>query len=501
MDSPADHSGTPADAETQQRPAEGGDQRQPPAESKQPEDPRRRRRRWLVIGGIGAALVVVALIFGVPWIVHRMNVVTTDDAYVNGHVTSVAARVQGQVIRVLVDDNNRVRKGDLIVQLDRQPYAVQVAQKQAAVGTAKAALVNTEAQVRGLLAQIFSQRWQLQRGIEGVRNQLALLRSNVSQLKVEQANLVLAENDYVRGQGLIVHSAISQQQFDQYKAALEVAKNRVAAAQDTIQQTRASQGLPPDRDHPLDVPTHLDQSFSGVRQALGQMVQSLAQLGITPKSYDATPEQVLKQLQSEAQSPQAFERLVSRAPSVLAARAQVRQAEDDLRQAELNLSYCEVFAEIDGAVARRNVNPGDNAQPGQPLMAIRSLTEIWIDANFKETQLADLRIGQRAELYVDMYGKRRQFHGRITGFTAGTGSTLSLLPPQNATGNFVKVVQRLPVRIELTEPNPEDFPLFIGLSVEPEVYFKEPATGPDAGKYLQPYFAPAASTAAAVPKQ
>jgi membrane fusion protein (multidrug efflux system) len=269
----------------------------------------------------------------------------------------------------------------------------------------------------------------------------------------------------------------------------------VSAAQDAIQQTRASLGLPPDREHPLDTPIHLDQNFSGVREALGQMVQSLAQLGVTPKSYNETPEQVLAELQSHGQGEHSFERLLSRAPAVRTAQAQVRQAEDELREAELNLSYCNVVAEIDGAVARRNVNPGDNVQPNQPLMALRSLTEIWIDANFKETQLADLRIGQRADLYVDMYGNRRKFQGRITGFTAGTGSALSLLPPQNATGNFVKVVQRLPVRIDLTQPIPEDSPLFIGLSVEPEVYYKEPATGPDAGKYLQPYVSAAPSPA------
>ena len=119
-------------------------------------------------------------------------------------------------------------------------------------------------------------------------------------------------------------------------------------------------------------------------------------------------------------------------------------------------------------------------------MAVRSLTEIWIDANFKETQLADLRIGQRVRCEVDMYGSRREFEGRITGFTMGTGQTLALLPPQNATGNFVKIVQRLPVRIELTDYDPDKAPLFVGLSVAPYVYYKEPPTGPHAGEVLQP---------------
>jgi membrane fusion protein (multidrug efflux system) len=120
-------------------------------------------------------------------------------------------------------------------------------------------------------------------------------------------------------------------------------------------------------------------------------------------------------------------------------------------------------------------------------MAVRSLTEIWIDANFKETQLASLRIGQRVRCEVDMYGGRREFEGRITGFTMGTGETLALLPPQNATGNFVKIVQRLPVRVELDNYNPDKDPLFVGTSVVPYAYYKEPSTGDHAGDVLQPF--------------
>jgi membrane fusion protein (multidrug efflux system) len=167
----------------------------------------------------------------------------------------------------------------------------------------------------------------------------------------------------------------------------------------------------------------------------------------------------------------------------------------NLDQALLDLRYCDVVSEIDGVVTRREVNPGNNVIPGQSVMAVRSLTEIWIDANFKETQLARLRIGQAADVDVDMYGSRERFKGRISGFTMGTGSTLALLPPENATGNFVKVVQRLPVRIDLQDYDPDKTPLFIGLSVTPHVYVNEKPTGPDAGKVLQPYLA--AATAAA----
>ena len=180
-----------------------------------------------------------------------------------------------------------------------------------------------------------------------------------------------------------------------------------------------------------------------------------------------------------------YERIVPEAPEVRQAVAKRVQAERDLAQAELDLRYCEVRAEIDGVVARRNVNPGNNVAAGQALMAVRSLTEIWVDANFKETQLADMRIGQRAELEVDMYGSRKVFRGRISGFTMGTGQTLALLPPQNATGNFVKIVQRLPVRIELEDYDPEKETLFVGLSVTPYVFVKEAPQGPGAGRRLQ----------------
>jgi membrane fusion protein (multidrug efflux system) len=182
-------------------------------------------------------------------------------------------------------------------------------------------------------------------------------------------------------------------------------------------------------------------------------------------------------------------------------------ARRDLDQAQLNLRYCDIFAEIDGVVTRRNVNPGNNVQVGQSLMAIRSLTEIWVDANFKETQLRNLRIGQPVDLRLDMYGKRHEFKGRISGFTMGTGSTLALLPAENATGNFIKVVQRLPVRIEFMNYDPDKEPVFVGLSVEPVVHIHEEATGPDAGKLLQPYLeqpktpAPAPAPATPEPKK
>jgi membrane fusion protein (multidrug efflux system) len=164
-----------------------------------------------------------------------------------------------------------------------------------------------------------------------------------------------------------------------------------------------------------------------------------------------TPKQTLEEFYRRDPSgdlDRIYAALVKTAPSLKQAETNLEQAQRDLDQAKLNLRYCTVFAEIDGVITRRNVNPGNNVQVGQSLTAIRSLRDIWVDANFKETQLRNLRIGQRVDLELDMYGGKQIFDGRISGFAFGTGSTLALLPAQNATGNFVKVVQRLPVRID-----------------------------------------------------
>jgi len=234
------------------------------------------------------------------------------------------------------------------------------------------------------------------------------------------------------------------------------------------------------------VPPDLDQTFSSVLQAQADLIESAAQLGVI-HSFDQSPKQMVEEFEKKGDVDLVFAKLAMEAPGVKQAEAKLEVANQELAQAELNLRYCDIVAEIDGVVTRRNVNPGDYVQIGQNLMAIRSLHDIWVDANFKETQLADLRIGQAADLYVDMYGGRRVFKGRLSGFTMGTGSTLALLPAQNATGNFIKVVQRLPVRIDLEGYDPDKDTLFTGTSVVPYVYINKPPTGPDAGKFLQTY--------------
>jgi len=451
---------------------------------------RQRLLKRLLIGAAAAVVLGIAAVIGIPWIKEILTTVSTDDAYVNGHVTFVAARVPGQVSRVLVDDNNRVRAGDLLAELDKEPYEDIVAIKKAAVDTAQANLVAAEASVRAVEAKARSQSWKLQHAMEYVDNQIKLLQAKIAALDKSKASLKLAEVEFERVSKLVATGlAASHEQFDQRQAALSVAQADETQALADIHQIRVSLGLPatPERGEDLgQVPPDLDQTFSSVREAQAELIQTAAELGVS-HTYNQTPKQMLAEFEKRGGGniDVAFSHLVPGAPAVKQASAKLESAQRDLDQAELNLRYCRIVADIDGVITRRNVNAGNDVLAGQGLMAIRSLKEIWVDANFKETQLGDLRIGQAVDLYVDMYGGRHVFRGRITGFTMGTGSTLALLPPQNATGNFVKVVQRLPVRIELLNYDPDKEPLFIGLSVVPYVYLNKPPTGPDAGKVLQ----------------
>jgi membrane fusion protein (multidrug efflux system) len=437
--------------------------------------------------------LAIAGYFLVPWLRTAVNTISTDDAYVNGHVTFVAPRVAGQVTRVLVDDNYRVKRGDVLVQLDKEPFQVQLAIKKAAVTTAEADLAAANARVRSQLGQARANRFKLEHAIEDVHTQVANLGAAVATLNSRKATLDLAEANLKRGEELAPGGGISKEELDQRRQTVKVDKAAVDQALQQVYSLRAGLGLPtlPAKGEDLTaVPPDLDQNFSAVREALGALIQSAAQFGYTPSSWDVTPKEAITRFYKqdpEGNLDRIYAQIIPRAPAVKQAEAKLLQARSDLAQAELDLRYTDVVSEIDGVVTRRNVNPGNNVAVGQNLMAIRSLTEIWVDANFKETQLADLRIGQRARIEVDMYGSRREYEGRITGFTMGTGQTLSLLPPQNATGNFVKIVQRLPVRIELTNYDPDkDPPLFVGLSVTPYVYYKEPPTGPNAGAVLQP---------------
>src|ERR1700741_4243201 len=215
-----------------------------PASSPVPPSGRPSMRRRALIGAIGALVLVLAARFRIPWIRFALSTVSTDDAFVNGHVTFVAPRVHGQVSRVLVDDNNRVRKGDLLVELDKEPFQDAVAVKKAAVDTAQADLQAPRATVRGIEAQAMSRRWNLQHAIEDVDNQVSLLRARVAALEKSRASLKLAELDFERAKQLIGSTTISQQEYDRRDAALTTARAQVTQSLADVYQIRVSLGLP-----------------------------------------------------------------------------------------------------------------------------------------------------------------------------------------------------------------------------------------------------------------
>src|SRR5215467_7846214 len=250
-----------------------------------------RSRRTLIV--LGVLLVVFVII---PRVFHAWHTVSTDDAYVNSYVTFVASRVSGQVLRVLVDDNDRVNKGDVLVELDPEPFQVQVDIRQAAVDTAQANLVLAQATVRSLLGQARSQRFKLVRAIEDVDNQIALIRARVATWEQSKATLVLAQAEFDRAERLLATRVVSAEEYDKRREELDVAKAQVTQALESVLQARVALGLPaqpPGGASLADVPPDLDQTFSSVRQAQAELLQSAGQLGIVPSSYNLTPKQLI----------------------------------------------------------------------------------------------------------------------------------------------------------------------------------------------------------------
>jgi membrane fusion protein (multidrug efflux system) len=400
------------------------------------------------------------------------------------------------------------------MRLDTEPYRTIRDQKQAALARAKlhideqvASLHAAEAEVEQARNQVQSQvaglwgNWFLLQTVQSlVRYQEAGLRVNLANEKLQKANLTLAEKEHDRYADLAPRGAAPVEMLDQKKASLDVAKEQFATSLENVKQTRALLGLPASQDSTSGL-ADIEETYPGVRYALANAQQTLAQLGVPISLLNMRTTAI-----PERFSTLDLNSIMEKVPSVQMARARVRQAraalggtafnpekpydhpdvvqaQKELEQAELNFGYTEIKAAISGFINGRAVNPGNQIQAGQSVMAIRPLEKVWIDANFKETQLGKLRIGQPVDIYVDAYPDR-VFKGRVAGFSPGTGAALSLLPPQNATGNFVKVVQRLPVRIELIDAPPKDAPLFVGLSVSPEVNFKATPTGPNAGERL-----------------
>jgi membrane fusion protein, multidrug efflux system len=390
------------------------------------EAPRSRRRGILI-----AVIAVVVLIALLVWWRSTYSE-DTDDAQVNGHLIQISSRIAGQVIHVDVEENQVVKAGDPIAELDPRDYQVAVENAQAALDSAKAAAaaarvnvpiitINTGSNLTSANADVTGAH----ASVEQAEQQLSAARANVVQA---EANNTKAQQDLARYKPLVAKDVISKQQFDAAVAAADAAQASLASAQ-------ASQAAAQD----------------AVRVAHEREAQSQAAL-----SYAKTaPQQVAAQ---DARAKQA--------------EAQVEQAQAQLDQAKLNLSYTRIIAPEPGIITRKSVEINQNVSAGQNLMTLVSLQGLWVTANFKETQLRHMTAGQKVKIHVDSTGK--EYSGTVTQIGGATGSVLSLFPPENATGNYVKVVQRIPVRIDFTDLAHEDphQELRPGLSVEPKVRVK-----------------------------
>jgi membrane fusion protein (multidrug efflux system) len=384
-----------------------------------------KRRRNLVILGV----VIVVLVGSVFLWRYFSSYESTDDAQADVHLYPVSARVSGYVVRVNVDDNQWVEKGTVLVELDPKDYEVAIAQAQANLASAEATAkslnitvpitsVNSTSQLKSTASDIVNAT----AGIIAAERQLVAAHA---QLEQAQANDVRAQDDLHRYKLLVDKREVAQQVYDQ---ALATAKSSTAA----VEAARANESAA--------------QQF--VQQAQSRLVQADA----SHQSAGTGPQQV--------SSTQARAR---------AAVADVEQKRALLEQAQLNLRYTKIVAPVNGQV-NKTVVVGMNVQEGQQLLTVVPLDEVWVTANFKETQLKHMRVGQRAEIHVDSTG--RKLKGRVDSIAGATGPLFSLLPPENATGNYVKIVQRIPVKIVLEPGENRDRQLRPGMNVVPDVYLQ-----------------------------
>ena len=388
-----------------------------PAGADVPEKPKAKRAPF-VLGGL---VLVLGTIGGTVYLNGRGKE-STDDAFVEAHVANVAPRISGQVTKVLVSDNARVKVGDVLVELDDRDAKVKVATSEADLLSAKANLV-------------------------AFQTQLALTEKNVD------ANLLQARGGIVSAAAM---SGSSKAQIDQAKADIDAAQSRVALAQTDLQriQKLSAEGAVPQSQ--LDtMKANYDQAAAALAQAKAR--QASAQEGVTNAAGGIASAQ--GRLVAAQSGP---EQVAAAKAAVGVAEARVAQAEANLDQAKLNLSYTQIKAQVDGIVSRRSVEVGQTVDPARPLMALTALGDVWIVANFKEDQIAHMREGESVAIKIDAFPGRK-LQGHVDSLSGGSGARFSLLPPDNASGNFTKVVQRIPVLIRF-DGLPNDVQLRPGMS-------------------------------------
>ena len=410
-------------------------------ETVRPEPPRRNQRRKILIAGVVLALIAAALFL---WL-RSLNHESTDDAQIDGHIIPVSSKIYGNVLEVLVTDNQPVKQGQVLARLDPRDYQAKVDQAKATVGVA-------ESQARGASVGVPLTRETTLSETSGAEAQLSAAQADYQKAKADyeraansdismaRANVESAQATYDRAQAdlnrmrpLMEKAEISRLQFDSYQAAARVAESDLKATRDKV--ASATQEAETKKAAMSASQARIAQARAGVSQA---------QAG---------------QKQVEA-----------RVADVASAAANIQQARANLAAAELNLSYTTIVAPMDGVVTRKSVEIGQVLQPGQGLLMLVPLNDVWVTANFKETQLREVRPGQTAEVKVDLTGKT--YSGRVDSIAGATGTKMSLMPPENATGNYVKVVQRIPVKIVLDPIPGGNTILRPGMNVEATILTK-----------------------------
>jgi membrane fusion protein (multidrug efflux system) len=385
------------------------------------------------LGGRAAALLVLALVIvgGGLFLRNSLAWESTDDAQVNGHIMPLSVRVNGYVLEVPVIEGQLVHAGDVLVTIDPKDYTIAVEQAQATFADAQASALSsrfnvpiTSVTTKSNLDSADTAVVNAEAGFQAAQQNFESAKAVLQQA---EANAAKSDADLVRYEQLVAKEDISHQQYDQAVAAAKANRSGVVSAGATVLAAEQA-----------------------VRQAQGKLLQSRADV----RSAETAPQQVS----------------MTRAKAD-AADAQARERKAQLNQAELNLSYTVVRSPVTGIIGKKTVEVGQNVSIGQELVEVVPLDDVWVTGNFKETQLAHMRPGQPVEIKVDAYGRTWKAH--VTNLGAGAGSVFSLLPPENATGNYVKVVQRVPVRIDFDRNSGPDFNaeglLKPGLSVEPEV--------------------------------
>lgn len=380
---------------------------------------------WLIV----VFFLVLCSGGGLYWWVFLKDRVTTDNAYVMADTARISSRVPGTVVRVLVENDQPVKVGQLLVELDRTDYQVALERAEASLAKVEAEIKAAEALLALTDRQTAAQVSAASTVPPETKDRRRELHHRLQELEKNKiaatADLVTAQKDKERFQSLYDSGVIPERQLDQVLAIYKKARAQLEAIEAEMEAVKASIQA-------------LDKTYSRAR----------AQLEAAESDRD----------QIEVQR----HRLQS-------LRAQRREAAANVELARLNLSYCSIVAPISGYIAQKSVQVGEQIQPGQPLMAIVPLDQVYVEANFKETQLENVRIGQVAEIRADMY-PGHVFKGRVVGIRAGTGAAFSLLPPENATGNWIKVVQRIPVKIALDSSPTERLPLRLGASLKVTIF-------------------------------